>query len=575
MKITDANYHDIRERIRREGNSLLELVREIGFEEPLEVLEGLLNRLEDPFMFVIVGEVKSGKSSFINALLAPGKEICRVAASPMTDTIQQIVFGETEREEYLTKHLKRIYQPIPILREIAIVDTPGTNTIIEHHQEITERFVPLSDLIIFVFEAKNPYRQSAWDFFQFIKKDWHKKVIFVLQQKDLVNEGDLKVNLEGVKQLAREKGISDPMVFAVSALREIEGETGKSGYEDLQRYIRKNVTGGKAPLLKLSGSVDTIRQIDRNISRGMEARQEQLAVDLKFRDEIDQTLSHQEKQTHEQVKLLIETILGRFDTITRRYGDNLHERLTFGSLLKKSFESIFSRKEGLKNWLERMTLDMESELRDGLSLKLGEGVNHIAENIQFMAKMVSDRIGKNPTILTTSHEIFSELAEKRAGILRELQDAFSQFLNKEENIYDASLLQKESGFSPDFAKGSGIAAIGIILAALTNGVVFDITGGVLTALGFVFAGVSIGLKRRKIERKYAEEIALARHKLEHQVEEKMKAYISRIKSRILLHFTGFDQYLEKEKAEIERIRHTRQEIRLQLEEIDQELLTHT
>ncbi|MBK7009342.1 MAG: dynamin family protein [Saprospiraceae bacterium] len=34
--------------------------------------------------------------------------------------------------------------------------TPGTNTIVAHHQEITEKFIPYSDLIVFVFEAKNP-----------------------------------------------------------------------------------------------------------------------------------------------------------------------------------------------------------------------------------------------------------------------------------------------------------------------------------------------------------------------------------------------------------------------------------
>ena len=275
MKITDSTYNDLRDRIHLEGRSLQELILKIGFDEQREVLESVLNRLEDPFMFVVVGEVKSGKSSFINALLAPGKEICKVAASPMTDTIQQIVYGEEEKEEYLSTHLKRIHQPIDILKEIAIVDTPGTNTIIAHHQEITERFVPLSDLIIFVFEAKNPYRQSAWDFFNFIKEDWHKKVIFVLQQKDLVNAPDLEVNLEGVRKLALEKGITAPKVFAVSALQEIEGNSAISGYEVLKSYIKSNITGGKASLLKLSGSIQTILNIDRSITRNMETRKAQ------------------------------------------------------------------------------------------------------------------------------------------------------------------------------------------------------------------------------------------------------------------------------------------------------------
>ncbi|MEZ4986392.1 MAG: dynamin family protein [Saprospiraceae bacterium] len=81
-----------------------------------------------------------------------------------------------------TPILKRSCYLWKILRDIAIVDTPGT-TIVEHHQEITERFVPASDLIVFVFEAKNPYRQSARTFFDFIQDEWRKKVIFVLQQK--------------------------------------------------------------------------------------------------------------------------------------------------------------------------------------------------------------------------------------------------------------------------------------------------------------------------------------------------------------------------------------------------------
>src|SRR5688572_1514152 len=161
------------------------------------VIADLRDRIEEPFMFVIVGEVKAGKSSFINALLGD-PDICAVAPSPMTDTIQQIMYGDVYKVEEVSPYLRRVFQPDEILREIAIVDTPGTNTIIKHHQEITERFIPGSDLVVFVFEAKNPYRQSAWDFFDFMHAEWHKKIVFVLQQKDLMNEQDLEINIKGV-----------------------------------------------------------------------------------------------------------------------------------------------------------------------------------------------------------------------------------------------------------------------------------------------------------------------------------------------------------------------------------------
>ncbi|MEM8910031.1 MAG: dynamin family protein, partial [Bacteroidota bacterium] len=107
---------------------LHELTIRIQHQELEKTVSDLRNRINEPFMFVIVGEVKAGKSSFINALLEAEKEICKVAPSPMTDTIQQIVYGEEEATVEVNPYLKKIFQPVEILKEIAIVDTPGTNT---------------------------------------------------------------------------------------------------------------------------------------------------------------------------------------------------------------------------------------------------------------------------------------------------------------------------------------------------------------------------------------------------------------------------------------------------------------
>jgi ribosome biogenesis GTPase A len=168
--------------------NLHQLTVQIGHDELAATVSDLRNRINEPFMFVIVGEVKAGKSSFINALLETDKEICKVSPAPMTDTIQQIIYGEKEDMAVVNPYLKKLFYPIEILKEIAIVDTPGTNTIVANHQEITEGFIPACDLVVFVFESKNPYRQSAWEFFDFIHSDWRKKIIFVLQQKDLLPE---------------------------------------------------------------------------------------------------------------------------------------------------------------------------------------------------------------------------------------------------------------------------------------------------------------------------------------------------------------------------------------------------
>lgn len=100
--------------------------------------------INEPFLFVVVGEVKAGKSSFVNALLQA--DICKTAADPCTDVIQQIVYSEDEFEQPRGQYLRKIGLPNEILKTLSVVDTPGTNTIVENHQEITKDFIPNSDL---------------------------------------------------------------------------------------------------------------------------------------------------------------------------------------------------------------------------------------------------------------------------------------------------------------------------------------------------------------------------------------------------------------------------------------------
>ncbi len=272
---------------------LQRLSQEIGHKELATMVGELRNRMTEPYMFVIVGEVKAGKSSFVNALLESDREICAVAPQPMTDTIQQILYGDKEEVVIVNPYLKKVFLPIDILRDIAVVDTPGTNSIVEHHQEITEHFIPASDLVIFVFEAKNPYRQSAWDFFDFIHKDWHKKIVFILQQKDLMSPEDLAVNERGLYDYALKKGMSEPVIYAVSAKAELEGRYDLSNFSTVRDYIRTHVTGGRGAALKLKNNIETSLNILDRVQQTLDLRTEQFKADTAFRIDIRQTLDSQ------------------------------------------------------------------------------------------------------------------------------------------------------------------------------------------------------------------------------------------------------------------------------------------
>lgn len=561
----------IRDQLGEIIKELHDLAIQTGNDDLANTVSDLRIRLNEPFMFVIVGEVKAGKSSFVNALLATGKEIAKVAPQPMTDTIQQILYGEQETTTEINPHLKKIYLPVDILRDIAIVDTPGTNTIIEHHQEITEKFIPYSDLIVFVFEAKNPYRQSSWAFFDYVSSEWRRKVIFVLQQKDLLDEKDLEVNLQGVKEQAQKKGMDSPKVFAVSAKQEQEGHNEVSGFGPLREYIRENITGGQAPMLKMINNVGTAANISDRIGEGIQLRRAQWKADLAFREDIRGTLEQQASKSHKQVDVLVENLLAGYDLITFKKEEALRSGLSFFSLLKRTISGIFSKKQSAKEWLEGLSQELETDLNSELRKKLNEGVVDLADSIQQMAKMIDLKIRNSETILKNDHELFSDIAERRENILRELQSAFTNFVENTENFRDTSLFPDKQALTPNLAAGGGIAAIGVILMAVTNGMVFDITGGLLTGVGLLFAGVTTSLKRKKILSGYRQEVKTSRQKIEEEVSENLKLYISNLKKRIDQNFKRFDQLLEQESVNLKQIEATHQRVSEQLQMIDKNL----
>ena len=550
---------------------LQNLSQEIGHRELAATVGELRNRMSEPYMFVIVGEVKAGKSSFVNALLDAGRDICAVAPQPMTDTIQQILYAEKEEVIVVNPYLKKVFLPVDILRDIAIVDTPGTNSIVEKHQEITERFIPASDLVIFVFEAKNPYRQSAWDFFDFIHRDWHKKIIFVLQQKDLMSPEDLAVNERGLYDYAVKKGMSQPAIFATSAKAELEGRYDQSGFSPVRDYIRTHVTGGRGAALKLKNNLSTSRNILDRIRTDLDTRAEQFRADTAFRDDIYQTLDNQEKKSNHHVTQLIENLLNGYDRITKNIGEELADGLSFPSMLIRSVKGIFRKQSSIRDWLDELTKKLELNLNGELKIKLNEGVVDLADSVQQMAKMIDLKIRAGSTVVKSDTYIFEDIADKRAAVLRELQDAFARFMSRSENFSDERLFPENAAVSPNIAAGSGAAIVGVILATVTKITVLDVTGGILTGIGLLFAGITAGLQRRKIVNGYQEEIARGRQRMNEALDTKLHAYVGTIKGRIRDNFTELDALLENEKTQIARFNEAYASLNGRLEEIDKTL----
>src|SRR5688572_20689474 len=100
-------------------------------------LAASIRQLDEFFLLVVVGEFNAGKSAFINALA--GQAILREGVTPTTATIHVLKHGDTVAHGTDEHGLSVSMAPVDLLREVHIVDTPGTNAIIREHEQLTDR----------------------------------------------------------------------------------------------------------------------------------------------------------------------------------------------------------------------------------------------------------------------------------------------------------------------------------------------------------------------------------------------------------------------------------------------------
>lgn len=204
--------------------------------------------LGTPFLFVVCGEVNAGKSTLINGLF--GRDLCRVNILPETNRVLWYKYGNPARDVEITPMLHELYRPIGFLRDFNLVDTPGTNSIIQGHQEITERFLPAADLVLFVFPVSNPWGAATWDFVSRLPAEALERVAFVIQQADQREPNDISVILGHLADLSMKRIGRVPPIFAVSGKLAYEAKRATpfagdrlktSGYPALESFISKSV----------------------------------------------------------------------------------------------------------------------------------------------------------------------------------------------------------------------------------------------------------------------------------------------------------------------------------------------
>ncbi|KAK9804945.1 hypothetical protein WJX73_001658 [Symbiochloris irregularis] len=229
-----------------------ELLQEVTPQmEERGIVDDALKQLDELFLLVVVGEFNSGKSTIINALL--GQRFLADGILPTTNEISILKFAEDGEQRMVQEADGSFVQyiPAPLLEQVNIVDTPGTNVIVERQQRLTEEFVPRADLVLFCLSADRPFTESEVKFLRYIR-EWGKKVVFVVNKIDILSgaaEED-EVAAFVADSATRMLGVQASQVLPISARKALRSKiSGGKDEHSMFENIRRGQTYKDSPLV--------------------------------------------------------------------------------------------------------------------------------------------------------------------------------------------------------------------------------------------------------------------------------------------------------------------------------------
>jgi GTPase SAR1 family protein len=470
-------------------------------DEGTQILRSRLTNLQAAALIVIVGEVKAGKSSFINALIR--EDVCEVAPGPCTAGIRELVYGGERKTVELSQYCQRVSVPKDVLREVTMVDTPGTNSIIQNHETITENYIPQSDLVVFVFSAANPHTKSAWELLTLIRKEWHRKMVFVLQQADRASEEELTINRDHVTQYARDRQVENPTVFTLSANREMAGMS-DSGFSEFRSYLQSAIACGEVWRMKVEGSYQTLRSVMARLL--VHLRREKDAIDEErafYQDLLTRVGSHE--ATAYSLKLsIVDKLSSTYDSLARQSEDEFARGLRLGKLFRRAIP--FLRDKDTRTWLHDLKSRFERSARKQIQQEAGAVSKVLFDQMRSMVDELAQGIAGRQERLRESALL--PHAAAHAAMLEQMKSKL-EFIRVDEKVLRGKVEETKDVRTLALA-GSGLAFLGVVIAALSPALWLDVTGGAFLAIGILLVFVGLIWRRSTVLRDFKQKLGDSR-----------------------------------------------------------------
>ena len=546
-------------------------------EKALNALGEAILQLDELFLIVVVGEYNAGKSALINALL--GDHVLEEGVTPTTARVTLVRWGEALSEQIVNEDFAIVTYPLELLKELNLIDSPGTNAIIRRHELLTTEYVPRSDLVLFTTSADRPLTESERQFLEKILA-WGKKIVLVINKADIL-EGQAAVDEVRAFVAQHTAGILGytPELFVLSAkLAEKANQTSDpeekerlrkaSGITDLERYITETLDDRVRLELKLSNPLGVAANLLQQAEGLNQAQTEELQADLKLVSELEEMLSAYRKELTAEIKprlAEVDNVLQNFEQRGEEFF-NTNLRITnIGNLAKSDKIKAKFEEEvlaGLSQEIDAKVHAMIDWMVDK-DLQIWYQVMGALERRQFVARKQAEAGPMSPQ------------AARRTDLMASVGETIKTIVNSYNHKKEAEELSVlvEGAVAQTALFEVGAVGLGALVASTLFSAAMDVTGIVAASALAILGFFVIPYKRRQAIERFKEKMGELRSNLIHTLELTFGREADLALSRLEAKIAPYTQGVRADQEKIARDAQALVELKQTLEELQDQMRT--
>lgn len=512
-------------------------------------------QLAGMFLLVIAGEFNSGKSSFINALL--GERVLPEGVTPTTDRINLLRHGDEVADELLEAYLLLRTHPAPLLRDINVVDTPGTNAIVREHEELTRDYVPRSDLVLFVTSADRPFTESERGFLEQIRS-WGKKIVLIVNKVDiLANEADRAEVMRFVRENGETLLGEPPLVFPVSARMAMQAREGEnptlweqSGFPAVEDFLLRTLDQEERVRLKLLNPLNVGLRLSRTYKERAFERLKLLSGDVSTLQNIDQQLGlfHQDMLKDFGPRLqALDAVLAAMEVRGINFFD---ETVRFGRIRD------LMRSDAIRRDFER---DVIGDTPQRIDEEVGRVIDWLVERNLRLWQDIGGYIDRR-AIARHQEGMIGDVGQGFSYNRQALLDSIGRTSREVVGTYnrdaEARRLADEvrATFGTTVLSGVGAIGLGTLAATVLTSAAADFTG-ILLATALAATGVYvIPARRRRLKADFAKRVADLREKLSTALTRQVHAAIAESTEKVNESIAPYRRFIQVQQDQLTEAR---------------------